>query len=232
MTDEMLAQRRLVASGIPLRRTQPCLMCVVVTVSMSPSHLPVEKPFQVCAAYSGGCGRPSIQIVRVCSNVLMYCLMAIKILRLGIALLPDAKLERTAIDVRRDVHLALMLGQRQPRRIPAERPLARAVGDRQTEVVAELRTGNALGLIFGKARAQASRQVGRGPCRRRPATRIDGPTIQPGDSNASVFPCCRKRYFTPGCRYESPTTNGTETLSWPMPWRSAHRALRGVSARS
>src|ERR1700730_1895345 len=50
--------------GIPLRRIHPSFRCVVVTVSMSPSHLPVENPCHVCAAYSGGCGRPSIQIVR------------------------------------------------------------------------------------------------------------------------------------------------------------------------
>jgi hypothetical protein len=37
---------------------------VVVTVSVSPSHLPVEKPCHVCGAYSDGCGRPSSQIVR------------------------------------------------------------------------------------------------------------------------------------------------------------------------
>ena len=48
----------------PFLRTYPGFRCVVVTVSTSPSHLPVEKPCQVCGAYSGGCGRPSIQIVR------------------------------------------------------------------------------------------------------------------------------------------------------------------------
>ena len=53
--------------GNPLRRCQPCLMCVVVTVSMLPFHSPVEKPIQVCGALAEGCGRPSIQIVRSCS---------------------------------------------------------------------------------------------------------------------------------------------------------------------
>src|SRR6266853_5837855 len=57
--------------GTPLRPTHSCLMCVVYTVRMSPSHLPVEKPCHVCGAHSGGCGRPSIQIVRSCSYVLM-----------------------------------------------------------------------------------------------------------------------------------------------------------------
>ena len=39
-------------------------MCVVVMVRVSPFHSPVENPMNVCGAYSGGCGRPSIQIVR------------------------------------------------------------------------------------------------------------------------------------------------------------------------
>ena len=46
--------------GRPLRRSQPCLMCVVLTTSMSPSHLPVEKPFHVCAAIPDGWARPSM----------------------------------------------------------------------------------------------------------------------------------------------------------------------------
>ena len=50
--------------GVPLRRIKAAFKWVVVMVNMSPSILPVEKPCQVCAAYSGGCGRPSIQMVR------------------------------------------------------------------------------------------------------------------------------------------------------------------------
>ena len=53
--------------GMFSRRCHPCLMCVVVTVSMLPFHTPVEKPIQVCGALGDGCGRPSIQIVRFCS---------------------------------------------------------------------------------------------------------------------------------------------------------------------
>ena len=37
-------------SGTPLRRSQPFLMCVVVTTSMLPCHTPVENPIQVCGA--------------------------------------------------------------------------------------------------------------------------------------------------------------------------------------
>src|SRR5438067_143215 len=43
---------------------QPILMWVVVTTNALPSHFPVENPDQVWGAYSEGCGRPSIQIVR------------------------------------------------------------------------------------------------------------------------------------------------------------------------
>jgi hypothetical protein len=53
--------------GTPLRRCQPFLMCVVSTTSLSPCQRPVENPIQVCGAYDGGCGRPSMKIVRVCS---------------------------------------------------------------------------------------------------------------------------------------------------------------------
>src|SRR5262245_14911639 len=53
--------------GMFSRRYQPCLMCVVVIVSMLPSQTPVENPIQVCGALGEGCGRPSIQIVRFCS---------------------------------------------------------------------------------------------------------------------------------------------------------------------
>ena len=53
--------------GIPLRRCHPCLMCVVCTLSTRPCHSPVENPIQVCGASSGGCGRPSSQIVRSCA---------------------------------------------------------------------------------------------------------------------------------------------------------------------
>ena len=90
-----------------------------------------------------------------------------ELLRVRIALFPDPELQRTSIYVGRDVHLALMLGQRQSRRIPAERPLPRAVGDRQAEIVAELGAGNALGLIFIESGAPAARQVNLRVCRRR-----------------------------------------------------------------
>src|SRR6186713_1013841 len=39
--------------------------CVVVTLSAPLTHSPVENPAQRCSANSDGCGRPSIQIVRL-----------------------------------------------------------------------------------------------------------------------------------------------------------------------
>src|SRR5687767_77585 len=53
--------------GMFSRRCHPCFMWVVVTVSMLPCQTPVENPIHVCGAFGPGCGRPSIQIVRVCS---------------------------------------------------------------------------------------------------------------------------------------------------------------------
>jgi hypothetical protein len=43
---------------------------------MLPCQVPVENPCQVCGAYFPGCGRPSIQMVRVCEKVAMNVLMA------------------------------------------------------------------------------------------------------------------------------------------------------------
>src|SRR5262249_44466340 len=82
-----------------------------------------------------------------------------KLLGFGIAILPDPQRQRTTIDVGRHVHLTLVLGQRQPRRIPAERPLACAVGDRQPEEIGELGAGNAFGKVLVVRRAPASGQI-------------------------------------------------------------------------
>ena len=53
--------------------------CVVVTTSTSPSHSPVENPLQVWTAFSGGCGRPSIQIVARCPIISMWLSYAISV---------------------------------------------------------------------------------------------------------------------------------------------------------
>ena len=75
-------------------------MCVVLTTSMSPSHLPVEKPFQVCAAISEGCG-PAVHVDRprliVGADVMLD---RHQFLRIRVPILPDAEIQRTAVDVR------------------------------------------------------------------------------------------------------------------------------------
>src|SRR5437870_8816964 len=81
-------------------------------------------------------------------------------LRFRIPLFPDAQLQRTAIDVRRHVDSALMLFERQPRRIPTEGPLPRRVVDGESEIVDELGAGNALGEILVIARRPTAGEIG------------------------------------------------------------------------
>src|SRR4051812_21870838 len=74
------------------------------------------------------------------------------LLRLGIFFGPNTKVEWASIDIRRDVHLALMLGQRKARRVPTLGPEAGAVSDGKTRVVDQFGAGNALGLVFHEDR--------------------------------------------------------------------------------
>ena len=55
----------------PPRFRYPSLRCVVVTFRVWPSHSPLEKPLQLCGAYAGGRGRPSMKIGRFSER--MYC---------------------------------------------------------------------------------------------------------------------------------------------------------------
>jgi len=65
--DEVFGERDLVALGQSVA-SDPALFDMRGGNRQDvPFHLPVENPIQVCAAYGGGCGRPSIQMVRVCS---------------------------------------------------------------------------------------------------------------------------------------------------------------------
>ncbi len=48
----------------PPRRRYPSFRWVVVIFSVLPIHSPVEKPVQLCGAYAGGCGRPSMNTGR------------------------------------------------------------------------------------------------------------------------------------------------------------------------
>src|SRR5436190_8453887 len=70
------------------------------------------------------------------------------LLRLRIALFPDAHVERTAKDVRRRMRPALMLGNRQTRRIPRLGKGARLVGNRKAEIVAERWAWHAFELVL------------------------------------------------------------------------------------
>ena len=88
--------------------------------------------------------------------------MAMQVLRLRVLLFPDAQVGRPAIDVGRHVHAALLLGQRDAARVPAVGELARRVGDGQSEVVAQLRTGDALRLIFLVAGLPDAGEIGSG----------------------------------------------------------------------
>ena len=82
------------------------------------------------------------------------------LLGLGVALLPDAQLQRSAQDVGRRVRAALVLGHREPRRVPGFRERAGVVVDRQPQVVAERGAGNALRLVLVE-QARSSPRSGR-----------------------------------------------------------------------
>src|SRR5688500_17421905 len=69
-------------------------------------------------------------------------------LRLGIFLFPDSQLQRTVVDVRRDVHAALVLLQRQARGVPAVSEEPRGAVDGQAKVVAEVRPWSAILLVL------------------------------------------------------------------------------------
>jgi len=66
----------------------------------------------------------------------------------GILLLPDSQLQRTVVDVRRDVHAALVFLEREARRVPAVGEEPRGAVDRQAKVVAKVGTRSAILLVF------------------------------------------------------------------------------------
>ena len=132
----------------PLRRIHPALRCVVFTTSTLPSHWPVENPCHVCAAYSGGCGRPSIQMSRRCSCHWMWVWSLIDGLRLVVDVGGDAKVADAAEAVGRRMRLALMLREREQRGVPAVGPHPHRVVDGKAGVVADVGTGNPFDLVF------------------------------------------------------------------------------------
>src|SRR5438034_10871124 len=78
----------------------------------------------------------------------------------GVALLPDSQLQRTTIDICGGVDLTLVLRSFQTQRIPTERPAARRVIHRQSEVIDERRSRDALWLILVVTGAPDAGQVG------------------------------------------------------------------------
>src|SRR2546422_958549 len=79
-----------------------------------------------------------------------------ELLRVLIDFLPHAQIRRAPRGVVRRMRLALMLRQREQRRIPAVASQAGCIVDWKAEVVADFRTGNALRLIFMKPRSPFS----------------------------------------------------------------------------
>ena len=139
--------------GSPLRRVHPCLICVVYTVSMLPSHLPVENPIQVC----GVLGRMRAAVHPDHAVLLVGAAVHVdrdQALRLRVAFLPDSQAQRAAMNIGRRVDLALMLGQAQAIGIPAQRPLARCFVDRQPEEIHQLRARPALRAVLVKVGPQ------------------------------------------------------------------------------
>src|SRR6185436_5042815 len=71
-----------------------------------------------------------------------------RVLRGWIAFFGDPHANRPAIDVRRDMRAALLLGLRETRRVPTVRVLTRGGVDRQAKVVGEVGARAALWLIL------------------------------------------------------------------------------------
>src|SRR4051812_38321077 len=69
-------------------------------------------------------------------------------LGVGIFFLPHPQGHRSTINVRHQMNAALLLGKRDARWIPAIGPQTGSVVDRNTEIIAELRSGPALELVL------------------------------------------------------------------------------------
>ena len=83
-----------------------------------------------------------------------------QLLRRSVELAPDAQVRGAAGRVVGRMRLALMLGQREDRRVPAVGVQACRLVDRNPQVVADVRTGNALRLILVKPRRPLTREIG------------------------------------------------------------------------
>ena len=94
-----------------------------------------------------------------------------QLLRLPVHFLPYSKVGGPAPCVVGRVWLALMFRQRQQRCIPGIRAQPRRIVDGQAQIIADLRTGDALRLIFVKPGSPFPRRIKLGkrgqPCRQR-----------------------------------------------------------------
>src|SRR5579871_4256145 len=90
------------------------------------------------------------------------------LLRLRVLFIPDPQVQWAAIDIRRDMHLALMLRKCEPRGVPAFRPEASSVSDGEPGVIHELRARSSFGLILHEPGCPISRKVQSAGRRERP----------------------------------------------------------------
>src|SRR5947209_6023630 len=135
MPDEVLDQRNAVARGDAVT-AMPSLLDVTsgdgenVTIPL-PSGESHPGVFFIIRGM-GTSIHPNRAVLFVRADVLPDCE---QLLCLRIALFPEAHHHRAAMDVSGGVHLALMLGQCEPRRVPAQSPLASRVVDGNAEVI-------------------------------------------------------------------------------------------------
>src|ERR1700730_621896 len=79
-------------------------------------------------------------------------------LRLLVAFFPNMQIQGSTVDVGSHVNLALVLGQGETRRIPTEREHAGAFSNWQSEIIDQLRAGNALWEVFVKNGGPVARE--------------------------------------------------------------------------
>src|SRR5437016_6329957 len=77
----------------------------------------------------------------------------------GVDFLPNARVRRAAHAVIGGVRLALVLGQRQQGSVPAIRAHTSGVGQRDSEVIADIWSGDAFGLIFVESGVPLTGQI-------------------------------------------------------------------------
>src|SRR5437867_6332091 len=163
VTNEMLRQR--------------CLVRVTQTVPPNPTPLQMSRVDRedVSLPFARGethpCMRRSVRRMAAAIHPYGPGLLIIvdvlldgdQLLRNRVALFPDPEVVGTAIDVRQNVHFALMLGYGETRCIPGQPIDARSVRDGNTGVVRQFRARSALVGVFVHDGAPVSCQIDSGP---------------------------------------------------------------------